>query len=309
MSDIARTARSDWTLNSNRERSRGMTLVELLVVIAIVAILMALLLPAVQAAREAARRISCVNNLKQIGLALQAYHASHQSFPPGFLAEQPSTGNPWVEGTPGWGWAARVLPYLEQATAYRTIQITAPIHAPQNAQARIQVFAAYRCPTDSRNDLFVLDDEQGQALVQLGSSNYIGVFGTQELEECEGQPPGVVCASDGMFFHMSQVRMADVQDGATHTFLVGERSAKMGYSTWTGVVPGGEEALARILGITDHPPNAPGGHLDDFSSLHPAGTNFVFVDGRVQLIPESIDLVIYRSLATRAGREPNRDWR
>jgi hypothetical protein len=85
--------------------------------------------------------------------------------------------------------------------------------------------------------------------------------------------------------------------------LVGERSSRLGYSTWVGSVSGGEEAFARVLGIADHPPNHPGAHLDDFTSEHPAGTNFLSADGSVRLVVETIDLGVYAGLATRAGGE------
>ena len=97
--------------------------------------------------------------------------------------------------------------------------------------------------------------------------------------------------------------MSDVSDGLSQTFFVGERSARHGYSTWLGAVVGGDEPVARILGIADHAPNAEGGHLDDFSSEHPQGTNFLLGDGSVRLISESIDLRVYASMATRDGHE------
>ena len=116
------------------QRSRGFTLIELLVVIAIIAVLIALLLPAVQAAREAARRTQCVNNLKQMGIALHNYHDSLSVFPPGYIA-----ASKFIDGetdvAPGWSWAAMMLPQLDQAPLYASINVYLPVQAPANTTA------------------------------------------------------------------------------------------------------------------------------------------------------------------------------
>src|SRR5882757_2760219 len=113
---------------------RAFTLVELLVVLAIVGVLIALLLPAVQSARESARRSSCANNLKQIGLALQSYHGVHRSFPAGYISDVDATGN---DVGPGWGWAAVLLPFMDERPLFDTIHFDQPIEAPKNAGARV----------------------------------------------------------------------------------------------------------------------------------------------------------------------------
>lgn len=290
----------------SRRASRGFTLVELLVVIAIIGILVALLLPAVQAAREAARRTSCVNNLKQIGLALHLYHDTHQTLPSGWIALDPVTRLPLAEGEPGWGWASMLLPFLEQGNVSEGMiqfprSITDPFHDP----VRVQALPVFRCKSDTGRPTFDLPSasDASQTRATLATSNYVGVFGTIELEDCEGLPPGAICQGNGAFQHVLGVRLAEFLDGTSSTLLVGERSARLGYSTWTGAVPDGEEAIARILGIADHAPNHPGAHLDDFTSEHPAGTNFLLADGSVRLLVETIDLGVYQGLATRAGGE------
>ncbi len=285
---------------------RGFTLIELLVVIAIIGILVALLLPAVQAAREAARRMSCYNNLKQVGLALHTYHDLHRSLPQGWMGFEPGTQIPNPEGEPGWGWAAKLLPFLEQQNVSQNmIQDWLPITDPVHAPVRQHYLPAFRCPSDAGPTEWTLMQQSNPSVVlaRLSVANYVGVHGTVELEDCEGLGPGVICKSDGVFHHLSSIRFADVTDGLSNTIVVGERASRKGNSTWLGMILGGEESMARILGITDHPPNAAGGHLDDFSSEHPAGTNFVLGDGSVRLVTETIDLNVYRALATRSGGE------
>ena len=283
------------------------TLVELLVVITVIGILVSLLMPAVQAAREAARRTSCFNNLKQLGIALHQYHDYHRGLPPGWLALETRTRRPWVEGEPGWGWASMTLPYLEMGTvSKRLIQFSLPIADPRNENARQFVIRNFQCPSDAPRDHFDLGMEENpsQVLLQLATANYVGVFGTMELEDCHELRVGEICKGDGVFSHMSHTTFAEIRDGVSNTFLVGERASRFGESTWVGMVAEGEEAIARILGIADHPPNAKGGHLDDFSSEHPSGTNFLYADGSVHLIAETIELDVYRALATQAEGEP-----
>ncbi|MFO0819278.1 MAG: DUF1559 domain-containing protein [Pirellulales bacterium] len=289
-----------------RRVSRGFTLVELLVVIAIIGILVALLLPAVQAAREAARRSSCQNNLKQIGLASHLYHDVHQSLPSGWISLDPATKYPLATGEPGWAWASMLLPFIEQANVSDgmiryPLSITDPVHD----TVRVMSLPVFRCKSDPGRATFELgtEDDPTVPLVTLASANYVGVFGTTELHDCEGLPVGAICRGNGAFQHIMGVNFAEFLDGTSNTLLVGERSSRLGYSTWTGAVSEGSEAIARVLGIADHAPNHPGAHLDDFSSEHPAGTNFLLTDGSVRLIIETIDLTVYQGMATRAGGE------
>jgi prepilin-type N-terminal cleavage/methylation domain-containing protein len=128
-----------------RRRWPAFTLIELLVVIAIIAILVALLLPAVQQAREAARRTQCKNNLKQLGLALHNYHDQHLVLPPGYVSDYTSAG---TDTGPGWGWAAMMLPQMDQAPLYQTIDFSVGIESPKHATVRLIVPALMLCPSD-----------------------------------------------------------------------------------------------------------------------------------------------------------------
>lgn len=286
-------------------RRSAFTLVELLVVIAIIGLLIALLLPAVQAAREAARRNSCRNNLKQLGLGLHTYHDAYQRLPAGweaYVAAGSKTPDP--EGVPGWSWGANILASLEQPALADQIRLNVAIDDPQHAQPRITRLDVFRCPSDPKvDDLFTLDAEDGSGpLLDLARANYVGMFGTKELEDCEGLGP-LQCQSDGPLYHNSKTNFRDILDGLTNTILAGERSSRLGDSTWTGSVSGGEEAFARVMGVADHTPNHTSSHLDDFGSHHSGGAQFLLGDGSVRFLSENIALPAYQSLSTRAGGE------
>jgi prepilin-type N-terminal cleavage/methylation domain-containing protein/prepilin-type processing-associated H-X9-DG protein len=296
-------------------RKRGFTLIELLVVIAIIAVLVALILPAVQQAREAARRGQCKNNLKQIGLALQNYHGSRNTFPPGYVSAFDSSGN---DTGPGWGWGAMILPELEQSPLQDGIAFIQPIEAAANATPRVMTLGVFLCPSDSVQSPWsaVTRDSFGNPLAticQVAASNYIGVFGVRE--------PGI--DGDGIFFRNSFISIKHIRDGTSTTLLVGERSQKWCEATWVGAVtnaqlfppPGSpavpftENAAGMVLGHTfEGPPNSPGLECNDFSSQHSGGAHFVFADGHVQFISTSINKLVFRALSTRAGGEPTGDF-
>ena len=280
----------------SRERGHarpGFTLVELLVVIAIIGILIALLLPAVQAAREAARRAQCTNNLKQLGLAFQNYHDVIGNYPPAVVS---SPGNLDVGGWAMWGWGAYLLPFLEQETLFdalkvRTQELNNLLLDPAQ-QILVQTnLSVFRCPSDdspelNENRLFTNYNKQ-----QAGVSNYLGVCGTQFaspedwlLYKFEGL---------GMLWGTSAVRLIDVIDGTSNTFLVGERNWNDWAGTWIGVrnyLGYGNKGLRMNLGLVTAKLNIGGSDGQfGFSSRHPSGANFLFVDGHVQLIPDTID--------------------
>src|ERR1700676_3210772 len=130
-------------------RKTGFTLIELLVVIAIIGILIALLLPAVQQVREAASKLQCANNLKQIGLALHSYHDANKQFPPGYIDGNTNPAStPDNDVGPGWGWAAFLLPYLEERNVFTQINFSQRIGVGVNAQISQQPLTFYQCPSD-----------------------------------------------------------------------------------------------------------------------------------------------------------------
>ncbi len=146
-------------------KRRGFTLIELLVVIAIIGILISLLLPAVQAAREAARRIQCTNNLKQIGLALHNYHGTHNALPIGCIVTRDSAGNPLFGG---WGPLARILPYIEGQNQYNACNFSLKNETPENITAMGLVTATFLCPSDPSTGKVFVDDGVNRANTNYG---------------------------------------------------------------------------------------------------------------------------------------------
>jgi len=277
-----------------RNRRQAFTLIELLVVIAIISVLIGLLMPAVQKVREAAARTQCKNHLKQVGLAMHAYHTRMGHFPAGYVAQvDPGTG---ADLGPGWGWASQILPDLEQTALHRTLNFNVDITDPIHATSRVTPVKVLLCPSDERINTFPVLDPAGNPLIEVAHASYVGVFGSNEIED----NPSL---GNGILFRNSRVRIEDVTDGLSNTFLVGERRASLSRASWTGSVTGAAEGPIMVLGHTGHLPNDPGGHPEDFASRHISGVNFLMADGSVQNLNNTIRLDIYFSLATRAGLE------
>src|SRR5262245_31425508 len=173
-------------------RRQAWTLVELLAVIAIIAVLVALMLPAVQGTREAARRMNCQTNLKQVGLALQSYHDTLHRLPSGYLSATDSRG---AHTGPGWGWAALLLPHLEQAVLAGRIDPRVHIEAPQHAQVRMERLRLLLCPSDAPPATFSAQFEKDskQVSCDLATASYAGMYGPGVPGLTESRPsPDVV---------------------------------------------------------------------------------------------------------------------
>jgi prepilin-type N-terminal cleavage/methylation domain-containing protein/prepilin-type processing-associated H-X9-DG protein len=267
-------------------RRHAFTLIELLVVIAILALLIGLLLPAVQKVREAAARVQCQNNLKQIGLACHAYHDARKSFPPGYLATAS-----YPSSSPGWGWAAFLLPYIEQDNLYRQLNLTMPVESQSAIRTMVPV---YLCPSDQPPDAaFALTDATFTTLANAAPSSYAATVG-QDASEVDA------LTGDGVFYRNSRTRVADISDGTSQTVMIGDRAWVQTKGIWAGAVDGAVtrpgpqnvwptttgpgQALILVhnnwINITT---DADGG-LDDFSSNHTGGVNVLFADGSVHFL-------------------------
>jgi prepilin-type N-terminal cleavage/methylation domain-containing protein len=293
-------------------RRRGFTLIELLVVIAIIAVLIGLLLPAVQQAREAARRAQCINNLKQLGLAIHGYHDSFNSLPPGWIGVQ--GGIPNTQGPSGFAWGVHLLPYLDQTPLYNRVNFNVPCLDTANDAVRLTQLTLFRCPTDPSPDFWSIRQVASTTVVTtLPTANYVGNFGTVSYEDiCSSPPfPAAQCQGNGIFSHNSALKLRDVTDGLSNTVFAGEHktNSQLNWnSTWFGVAPNGEDALARILAVSDHTPNHPNLHIDDYSSWHTGGVHLLLGDGRVRFITQSVDTNLFKAIATRSGNEVVSDF-
>lgn len=296
-------------------RRPGFTLIELLVVIAIIAVLIALLLPAVQQAREAARRSQCKNNLKQLGLALHNYHDTSNMFPINY-----TDGN-YAETGRHHSWIFGILPYIDQAPLFNTIDSSQPMSFAANLAAAQRSIVVLLCPSDTTSGNGTLN---GRA--NLIGGNFYGVnsykavagnnwaWGTFLYTHPTGRSSGSnngldagngwMCRSGGGSGRTT--RMRDLTDGTSNVTMVGEAlPGRCQHSSWfhfnhttaTCAVP--LNYYQKNLAIT--PGDWPNNY--SFASQHVGGGHFLMGDGTVRFISENIDIATYRNLATIDGGE------
>jgi prepilin-type processing-associated H-X9-DG protein len=263
---------------------------------------------------------------------LHNYHDAMGTFPPGILSRPaPGTGD---NAGPGWGWAAMILPQLEQPAVFNSINFSLPIEVAANQTARLTQIKTFFCPSDApfMPRFTVVDTTAaagpppvpGNPICDVASSNYVGSFGKGDVsslfpfsptDDTPGRDNG-----EGLFFRNRSIRIAEILDGTSQTFAVGERSQHLARSTWVGAVTNAAVPLTDMQAVTgfdpesgdalvlahtgeDRGPNSIRPHADQYWSRHPGGAQFVMGDGSVKFIKEQVGFVIFRALATRAGNE------
>ncbi|AMV36273.1 DUF1559 domain-containing protein [Planctomyces sp. SH-PL62] len=319
-------------------RRRGFTLIELLVVIAIIAVLIALLLPAVQAARGAARRMQCVNNLKQFGIALHNYHDVQGCFP---HSRGLSTPAPNFPATATFSGFARLLAYMEQTQVFNTINFDLLPNAPDNTTTQATAVAVFSCPSDPQVQI-----PAGEAPVNYRFSEGSGILFTYGPSDAGSGANATMPPPDGVFFSVSRTTLAEIRDGSSNTSAMSER-LKGDFSNaistpatdlflprtfpatpdaavadclatdvrtlgTQGVSTQGSPWLAGstscVVGHGDTPNGRscmfpPGRILNVASSTHAGGVNVLLCDGSVRFIKNAISRDVWRALGTRAGGE------
>lgn len=303
--------------NGLAARSTGFTLVELLVVIAIIAVLMGLLMPAVQFAREAARRTSCINNQRQLGLAIFNYHSAKDRYPMG------------ANSTNGLSWRVLILPQLEQTNLYDQFSFVAGAwnggpnkEGPNKLVHALNKIPGFNCPS-------VLDYVAQNGSSTLGdgrrtfTSDYHGVAGpkgtnpaTGAAYQVEPMPAGHGgFGQQGMFSRDMVIRSKDVGDGLSNTFAVGEVAIKWNGqwlasdgADWTrgmGLSGGTSPGMASCKNVQNSIGTPYSGVYNDisFGSLHPGGCVFLRGDASTTFVDALIDLTIFKSQSSRNGME------
>jgi len=309
----------------------GFTLVELLVVIAIIGVLIALLLPAVQQAREAARRMSCQSNLRQIGVALHNYHDVYGSFPPGgfrYTGPSPSSSNEHTAfGSVSHSFLVTILPQVEFSAMAEQFNHIQGWRGKPNRRVVTTVPPVYQCPsaplTHSDHADETIIDASDNVLGPMFAGHYVGnmgPIGTGYDRFCKknsdsGSMPNCnsfnEVSDQGILGANSKIAFRDVTDGTSNTIMVGELS--------TNEYPTGEAApRAWSRGCADHSCgmsknvkfgiNIQGfvsGNFNNmsFSSMHPGGTQVLMADSSVQFVSENINMDIYLATASRNGSE------
>jgi prepilin-type N-terminal cleavage/methylation domain-containing protein/prepilin-type processing-associated H-X9-DG protein len=313
------------TRTLNKKPRRGFTLIEILVVIAIVAVLIGLLLPAVQKVREAANRLACTNNLKQLGLGLHHHHDAEGTFPPAFV-------NKGRYGTTSFnfthGWAAFVLPYVEQASLSKLYRWDFPVYTVENQPVVSRHLKVFKCPSTPERDrhmtfgpfaFFGTRGACGDYTIALGVDAGLAELGLVDpVSDYRGALTHVPTPALTPTLNATPTRLADISDGTSNTVLLAEDAGRP--RRWLARQSGQDQALEGgpwnhfkggivlqgktadgMLSLGKCPINCT--NNGEVYSFHVGGANAVFADGSVHFLRESMSIRVLAALITRAGGE------
>ncbi len=317
----------------NEKTRRGFTLIELLVVIAIIAVLIGLLLPAVQKVREAASRLKCANNLKQLGLAMHNYHDTQGTFPPAYINTGPygKSGFSFTHG-----WAPFLLPYIEQQGLWNLYRWDLPLFVPGNQPVVSRHLPIFQCPSAPDQDRYMTDigpfpvfrtkGACGDYTIALGVNPVLAQLGLVDpVPDYRGVLTNTPTPALGLSPKPTGTRFDHITDGTSNTLLITEVSGRP--RRWFVNRPGPDQALEGgpwdhfkgpviLQGATSDGTSKPGkcplncSNDQEVYAFHTGGANAVFADGAVHFLPQSISLRVLAALITRAGGEvvPNSDF-
>lgn len=327
----------------SRQARRGFTLIELLVVIAIIAVLVGLLLPAVQKVRDAAGRMKCSNNLKQLGIAVLAYHDQYGSFPSGHIEQcPPGTAVGSSSGCTFYAnWSILILPFIEQGNLYNTYSLKVPNYMPgflTNQATCQQHIPLYDCPADERTNQLIAPETVAPrgsgntdltymtssykamtGIADYASTNTFGGYWDEVQNAGKQHPDGIGAFHGDGFSGLKPSQIADFLDGTSNTIILGERVMKNHYTRgpfWgdsfnlyslSAAYPPVNAAIAVYLSPDyDNCQSIVNSNYCKYGwgSMHSGGNiNFLFGDGSVRSIPPNIDLTLFTWLSSIRGGE------
>lgn len=299
------------------------TLVELLVVIAIIGILVGLLLPAVQAAREAARRLQCLNNLKQIGLGLANYESTYRRYPKGG-AGAVSLTNAAVIARHRLAWGAATLPFIEETNVYDQIDLRLPFIHPTNFPAGKTVIKTYICPSSPRQSMFRPNGDTPSSTDLFARTDYGGNYGERSLrcypQSCQNNyQTGGSGRGTLMLGSDPDIATKDITDGLSNTVIVGEAPEGL-HSIWIGHKNVFDQSVpldARTSATSSWQPcllpfKSPQGNFCDFGqefhSYHSGGCGIALADGSTQFFANQTDFKVFAAMLSRSGGEVVGSW-
>ena len=282
---------------------RGFSLIELMAIFGVIGILLALIVPAVQQAREAARSAQCKNQLKQFGIAFQTYHEMHRVFPMGSSREQSIGGSGLASGA--WGYLTYLLPHLGERNAHQSLSFRSDnccleimnLQSDGRFDASSHFFPFVNCPSDPKAGNLHTTGLKSLICGKVRPGSYLGISGNID-HVCSGTADG-----NGLLFTRSSISLTSVRDGASHTFLLGERAVDL-EAKWGWLICGGNECEHYLSG--EHPIakiTAERVPANQFSSWHKQSVHFLTVDGAVRAASLATDVEIIRRMSSRSGGE------